>query len=212
MSNFYIEKIELEGFLKYKDKITKSFQRDLNVITGPNASGKTSLLEAIIFALFGISRVETSKDLTQKDLINKDSDTANITLYFTYNNKNYKLKRVLKKKSGRAFRDFYLFENGRLTNYRKKDMFSFFKLSSTIIKRIIYSPQQELTAILTLEKSHREKFFKEILNLDTVDFVLETLKKQKNKSAQVLEHLLKEDVSNENLEALKLELEALIKQ
>jgi len=212
MSNFYIEKIELEGFLKYKDKITKSFQRDLNVITGPNASGKTSLLEAIIFALFGISRVETSKDLTQKDLINKDSDTANITLYFTYNNKNYKLKRVLKKKSSRAFRDFYLFENGRLTNYRKKDMFSFFKLSSTIIKRIIYSPQQELTAILTLEKSHREKFFKEILNLDTVDFVLETLKKQKNKSAQILEHLLKEDVSNENLEALKLELEALKKE
>jgi len=209
MSNFYIEKIEVEGFLKYKDKISKTFQKHFNIITGPNASGKTSLLEAIIFALFGISRVETSKDLTQRDLINKDCDKATIILDFTYNNKKYKLKRVLRRKASKAFRDFYLFENGRLTNYRKKDMFNFLKISPTIIKRIIYSPQQELTAILTLEKSHREKFFKEILNLDTVDFVLEILKKEKNKSNQILEHLLKENVSKEYLESLKLELESL---
>ena len=212
MNNFYIEKIELEGFLKYKDKISRSFQKHLNIITGPNASGKTSLLEAIIFALFGISRVETSKDLTQKDLINKDCDRASIILDFTFNNKKYKLKRILKKKSSKTFRDFYLFENGRLTNYRKKDMFNFFKISPTIIKKVVYSPQQELTAILSLEKSHREKFFKEILNLDTVDFVLEILKKEKNKSNQILEHLIKENVSKEYLEALKLELETLKKE
>ncbi len=212
MSNFYIEKIELEGFLKYREKISKSFQKHLNIITGPNASGKTSLLEAITFSLFGISRAESTKDLTKENLINKDCDAAKIILYFTYNNKNYVLKRILKKNSRKNFRDFYLYENGRLTNYRKKDMFDFLKISSTIIKRIIYSPQQELTTILALEKSHREKFFKEILSLDTVDFVLEVLKKQKNKSTEVVELLLKEDVSSENLEALKIELQTLEKE
>lgn len=50
----YIEKIELEGFRNY-DKEETEFHKNINIITGENAQGKTNLLESIYFTSFGKS-------------------------------------------------------------------------------------------------------------------------------------------------------------
>ncbi len=207
MSSFFIEKIELEGFLKYKEKVEKTFQKDLTLITGPNASGKTSLLEAIVFSLFNISRAQSFKDL-----IHKDKKLAKIALYFNYNGEKYTLKRLIRKTLKGATSTFELYKGNIKTHLKISDMFNFLKVPQKLVKNILYSPQQELVAILSMEKKERESFFKEILSLDIVDNILEILKKQKQRSLDILEFLTRENVSKENLEVLKEEIENLRKE
>ena len=56
----YIEKMEIEGFRNY-EKEEAFFHKNINIIKGENAQGKTNLLESIYFTSFGKS-FRTSKD------------------------------------------------------------------------------------------------------------------------------------------------------
>lgn len=48
-----IEELSLRGFKSYRSRQTVSFTQGVNKISGRNASGKTTLLEAVLFGLFG---------------------------------------------------------------------------------------------------------------------------------------------------------------
>ncbi len=48
-----IEELSLRGFKSYGSRQTVSFTQGVNKISGRNASGKTTLLEAVLFGLFG---------------------------------------------------------------------------------------------------------------------------------------------------------------
>ncbi|OGD55043.1 hypothetical protein A3K81_03620 [Candidatus Bathyarchaeota archaeon RBG_13_60_20] len=48
-----IEELSLRGFKSYRDRQTITFTRGVNKISGRNAAGKTTILEAVIFGLFG---------------------------------------------------------------------------------------------------------------------------------------------------------------
>ena len=48
-----IESLTLRGFKSYRSQQTIRFTRGVNKISGRNASGKTTILEAVLFSLFG---------------------------------------------------------------------------------------------------------------------------------------------------------------
>lgn len=58
----YVEKLTLNNFRNYKD-ITLDFDPHLNIFIGPNAQGKTNLLEALVFASIGKSHRGKDEDL-----------------------------------------------------------------------------------------------------------------------------------------------------
>ena len=65
----YIQKIKLENFRNYK-KAEIKFDKNINIIYGDNAQGKTNILESIFVCSLGKS-FRTNKD---KELINKEKD------------------------------------------------------------------------------------------------------------------------------------------
>lgn len=71
----YIEKIELNNFRNY-DNLKIEFNRNVNLILGNNAQGKTNLLESIYITSMGKS-FRTSKDL---DLIKFEKEKAIIKI------------------------------------------------------------------------------------------------------------------------------------
>ena len=68
-----ITDIHLENFRSYRNE-SFEFSRGINIIVGPNASGKTNLLEAILF----VSRGDTYRTHNINEIINTSSETARL--------------------------------------------------------------------------------------------------------------------------------------
>ena len=71
----YIQKIKLENFRNY-EKEEIEFDKNVNIIYGDNAQGKTNILESIFICSLGKS-FRTNRD---KELINKEKEYAKIEM------------------------------------------------------------------------------------------------------------------------------------
>ena len=91
-------KITLSGFMSYREAQTLDFSDDpLWVLVGKNASGKSSIFDAIIFSLFDEKRID---GVTQEDLVNHLSDRAEIIFDFQVGSTHYRVKRTINKNGG----------------------------------------------------------------------------------------------------------------
>jgi exonuclease SbcC len=80
----------ISGFLSYRDRAELDFNSfDLACISGHNGAGKSSLLDAITWALFGEARGKSS------DVINLNSNAAEVSLTFTHEENTYRVQRTL---------------------------------------------------------------------------------------------------------------------
>ncbi|NLF50004.1 MAG: SMC family ATPase [Leptolinea sp.] len=81
-------KLQIHGFLSYQDPVEIDFSGfDLACISGANGAGKSSLLDAITWVLFGSAR------RNDDSIINTRSDTARVVLVFQYEEETYRVER-----------------------------------------------------------------------------------------------------------------------
>ena len=81
--------LSISGFLSYRDPAKIDFTNfDLACIAGSNGAGKSSLLDAITWALFGQARKRDDS------LINAQSLTAEVELTFEYEGNVYRVQRI----------------------------------------------------------------------------------------------------------------------
>ena len=86
-------RVKLKGFLCYKDEQEVSFDgAALWMLAGMNGSGKSSVFDAVTFALFGQHR-GGSQDA--HELINKDSDRAAVEFDFSLDGQRYQAYRTV---------------------------------------------------------------------------------------------------------------------
>lgn len=84
--------LRISGFLSYHDAVELDFTKfDLACISGHNGAGKSSLLDAITWSLFGEARGKSS------DVINLHLDVkaAEVTLTFQHEENTYRIQRTL---------------------------------------------------------------------------------------------------------------------
>ena len=82
--------LRIAGFLSYREPVELDFSGfDLACISGHNGAGKSSLLDAITWALFGTARRR------DEALINLQSKAAEVTLTFEYEGSIYRIQRAL---------------------------------------------------------------------------------------------------------------------
>lgn len=80
----------LEGFLSYREPAQLDFtQFELACISGANGAGKSSLLDAITWALFGQARKR------DESLVNAQSNAAEVAYTFAYEGNIYRVRRAL---------------------------------------------------------------------------------------------------------------------
>jgi exonuclease SbcC len=83
-------RLKISGFLSYHDPVEVDFSTfELACISGQNGAGKSSLLDAITWVLFGQAR---KRDDT---LINSSSDSAEVVFLFEYEQNVYRIQRIL---------------------------------------------------------------------------------------------------------------------
>ncbi len=81
--------LTLSGFLSYQDRVELDFTPfELACIAGANGAGKSSLLDAITWALFGQARKRDDS------LVNSRSEIAEVSLIFEYEGNIYRVQRT----------------------------------------------------------------------------------------------------------------------
>lgn len=172
-----INSIRLENIRSYKNQKIE-FRNGVVVLSGDIGSGKTSILLAIEFALFGLNESGSS-------LLRKGCDEGSVELSFELNNSKYTIKRFLKKKS-EGIRQI----NGYLIKNDTKIEMTPIELKQTIItilgypqeslnkKSLIYryttyTPQDEMKQILYEDNEQRINIIRKIFGIDKYSRIIE---------------------------------------
>jgi len=167
-----IKKIKLENIRSYIFEEIE-FPEGSTLLSGNIGSGKSSVLLAIDFALFGISPgIGTA-------LLRKGQERGSVELYFSIDNKDIVIKRTLKKtNTGVSQDEGFLIINGekiegsatelkakiiQLLNY---PMELLTKSKSLIYKYTVYTPQEEMKAILIGDKDSRLETLRKVFGID----------------------------------------------
>jgi exonuclease SbcC len=95
--------LRLSGFLSYRDPVELDFSGfDLACISGQNGAGKSSLLDAMTWALFGQARKRDDA------LVNTQSKVAEVAFTFAYENNIYRVLRSLPRGKGTTSLEFQI--------------------------------------------------------------------------------------------------------
>jgi exonuclease SbcC len=209
-----IESVELVNWKTHKHT-TMRFQRGVNVLIGVMGAGKSSVMDAISFALFGTFPALKSKSVSTKELISNrrgEEDFAEVKLVFTVGTDRYTVFRKLSKKESTFARiekdGKYLQTQAERVN---EEVASLLKIDYDTFSRAIYAEQNRLDYFLELAKGDRKRQIDQMLGLDNFSraeenstSLVNSLRSRVKEDEQTLAQL---DVKQYKLELGKLSLE-----
>lgn len=182
--NLKLHKIRLENIRSY---ITEEvvFPDGKVLLWGNIGSGKSSILYAIDFVLFGLQRSE----LAGASLLRNGCEEGSVELWFSLDDKEYVLKRVLKRTKTGVVQDAgYIVRDGlkqdktalelkqivlELLHY-PKDLIT--KNKTLIYRYTVYTPQEEMKTILLGPKEERLDTLRKVFGVDKYKRIKENSK------------------------------------
>ncbi len=105
-------RLQIRGFLSYHDPVDLDFEGfDMACISGSNGAGKSSLLDAITWVLFGEARRRDDAVINHR--AQKENHPAEVILDFDYERTRYRVQRSKQKDKTTALDFFLLTEEGQ---------------------------------------------------------------------------------------------------
>ncbi|MGE8433989.1 SbcC/MukB-like Walker B domain-containing protein [Chryseobacterium joostei] len=172
--------LTIEGLYSYQERQTIDFRNltdaGLFGIFGAVGSGKSSVLEAISFALYGETERLNMRDKRAYNMMNLKSNSSYIEFDFiNYENKLFRATRDFRRNS-KKFEDvkpysvtFYENINGKWIPLDHSNAETIIGLSYSNFKRTIIIPQGQFKEFLELGAADRTNMMKEIFNLQKFD-------------------------------------------
>ncbi len=164
-----ITSVALKGWRSHKDS-KLNFSEGTNVLIGVMGAGKSSLLDAISFALFGTFPSLKAKKLTMDDIIMnrpKKEDMAEVVVSFQVGRDIYTVKRTIVRGKGTKAeirKNNELIDTG--TTRTTENVERILKVSYDLFSRAVYSEQNGLDYFLTVPKGQRMKKMDSLLQID----------------------------------------------
>ena len=169
-----IQTLEVENFMPYRDPVTLDF-RDLSLfaIVGETGSGKSSVVDAICYALYGrIPRIRTENG-QRENIISRGARQFHVALTFDLGGATYRIVR-----QGTVMReDVQVFKDGDQLNQllKKKDADRYIEdtllhMSFDVFTRIIVLPQGQFDRFLKPDTPRaRRDILISLLSLDVYE-------------------------------------------
>ena len=164
-----IRKIHLKNWKTHKDT-TMDFSRGINVIIGVMGAGKSSVMDAISFALFGDFPAHNHGRISLAELIMsrpESQDSAEVMLEFESGGATYAVTRTIESNGSSTARidkdGQYLQTQAKRVNEEVERALG---IDYDVFTRAVYSEQNRLDYFLELRKGERKKQIDQMLGLD----------------------------------------------
>jgi exonuclease SbcC len=174
-------RIEVEGFSAYRQSVTVDFGGvDFFSLTGPTGSGKSSLVDAMVFALFG--RVPRLGGNAVAPAITAGADRARVRLDFEVGDTSYTAVRLAARTStgGAAVREARLQRGEEVladgADHVTTAVEELLKLRFDDFTRTVVLPQGDFARFLTATKAERQGLLRNLLGMDVYTRVRELAK------------------------------------
>ena len=228
-----ITSIELSDFLSH-EKTTIDLEDGVTIFVGENGAGKSSIIDAITFSLFG---KHTRK--SNKGLIRRGNNQGYAKIKFSIKDKQYEAERKINSKGSLNAALFEVIDNNRVqiaAGERKQFKESMTEQVEKIVgmsfeklKIASIVQQGELNSIINAKPKEFKELLNSIIGIDKLDIASESMKKitkefrEENRTESgyddsqidILENMIQENQNNldnatnakRNLELLKTNLE-----
>ena len=218
--------LTIQGLYSYQEKQTIDFTKltaaNLFGIFGTVGSGKSSILEAITFAIYGrTDRLNLLGDNRYYNMMNLKSNELLIDFVFETGKEQTAYRATVKgKRNGKNFEDVKALDRSAYEKKGKEwipiataDLEQAIGLSYDNFKRTIIIPQGQFQEFLQLGNKDRTQMMKELFNLGKFEFYYKvtSLESKNNAQKQTLEGQLQQlgAVDQEQLKVFKSQLEQL---
>ena len=180
-----IHSIELIDFLAHHD--TKlEFNNDATVFVGQNGAGKSSIIDAITFSLFGKHTRVLGSRRSNKSLIRRGTTKALVKIEFSANGKNYKAIRQIDSKGALTAQflekkgdEFFPVAEGERTQFGESmtaEVEKVLGMSYEKLKIASIVQQGELNSIIKAKPKEFKELLNTIIGIDRLDVAVESMK------------------------------------
>jgi ATPase involved in DNA repair len=143
-------RLELENFTIFRGRHSVDFSGlRFFIIQGRTGAGKTSLIDAMCYALFGkVPRHGDRRDL-HEHLISKGTDHMRVFLEFSVRDKRYAIERAVRKGRG----EVRFWEGNKLKNVKANEL-------PELVKRVLGVDYDTFTKVILLPQGQFDRFLK----------------------------------------------------
>lgn len=214
-----LKKLIMQAFGPFKDKVVIDFEKDkidkgLLLITGDTGAGKTTIFDAICYALYGNTSGDTREaNSLRSDWASNDTDTY-VDLEFYYKNKLYEIKRspeyTRKKKNGigetKQVATSEANINGKIITKLtdvNKEIESLIGLDYKQFRQVAMLSQGEFSKFLLAPSLEKTTIFRKIFNTEFYDLLQNKLKSNMLSKKDEIEKIKdKIETERKNLESI----------
>lgn len=185
--------LKMTAFGPYKDTETIEFsqlhEHGIFVVSGPTGAGKTTIFDAITFALYGSGSGQDRDNglILRSDFAEEKQETA-VELEFIVNNETYKISRSFNAVGARKKQEIVKKVNGVWVNAVEKQQVrpvlqkieELLGLTQDQFNQIVMLPQGEYQKMLTSESKEKEAIFRKLFKTEKYEKLVEVLKGKKD--------------------------------
>ncbi|GAB4313045.1 MAG: DNA double-strand break repair ATPase Rad50 [Methanobacteriaceae archaeon] len=220
-----IEKIKLENFKSHEYTVI-DFKTGISIIIGENGAGKSSILEAVSFALFKEHKTKIDQ------LVQNDKNRMRVFLEFSSNGKHYRISRK-RQRGTKSTSKLEEIENGSYHQLAsgEKQVNSYvneiLEMDTDLFLNAVYVKQGEIAGLINKKSAEKKEMIGRLLGIENLEKSWENMRHlinvYKEKKAQLQGKLenwsdIKKDLKekekdheklSKNLEILKVQIKKL---
>ena len=206
------KRLKLFNFKSHEETVIP-FEKGISVIVGENGAGKSTILEAISFALF---KQHTAKKID--DLVRNNSEAMNVELEFISNGREYKIIRE-KKNSLKSSLFKKTSSDGGYVHVCTGDkevaneIHQILDIDSDLFLNAIYIRQGEIADLVDKTSAEKKQLIAKLLGIDSLEKawknLLPIINDYENRLSELKGKLYNSDTLKEDLDKKRAELDAL---
>lgn len=198
----FLRTLRLKNYRKFRHESIE-FPEGIVGVVGPNGVGKSTILEAIGWALYGnvISRTEKQEVKSQNA---GEKEDCFAELEFDISGHSYKVVREIKGKSAVSNALVYVDGSNEPEAQRDSGVNEYIEkllgMDYVTFLRTVYAKQKDLATLSGLPPEGRKKVIRRMLNIDRIDLAITHIRSDKRSKEEYIKGI---EVSLEDVDELK---------